>query len=213
MLKRPIDMNLQLFADGEVQDTHEEPEAQEAYEKIELTEEELQKKIESESDKKLDKALKTAREKWEKEFNEKLEKEKKEAERLAKLSEKERKEEELNKREEELNKRLAEIEKKELKTDAIAILNEKSLPAEFADLLLSENAEGTLENINKFEKSFNDAVAKKVKETLAGTPPKIKPNNSEVNPWSKEHYNLTEQGRLLKEDPEKAKLLMKQAKE
>ena len=32
------------------------------------------------------------------------------------------------------------------------------------------------------------------------------------NPWSKEHFNLTEQGRLLKEDPEKAKLLMAQAK-
>jgi len=30
------------------------------------------------------------------------------------------------------------------------------------------------------------------------------------NPWSKEHFNLTEQGRLLKEDPEKAKLLMTQ---
>lgn len=33
------------------------------------------------------------------------------------------------------------------------------------------------------------------------TPPGIK------NPWSKEHFNLTEQGRLLKEDPDLAKQL------
>jgi len=32
------------------------------------------------------------------------------------------------------------------------------------------------------------------------------------NPWSKEHFNLTEQGRLLREDPEKAKALMVSAK-
>lgn len=32
-----------------------------------------------------------------------------------------------------------------------------------------------------------------------------KKGNGEKNPWSKEHYNLTEQGRLLREDPELAK--------
>lgn len=33
-----------------------------------------------------------------------------------------------------------------------------------------------------------------------------------ANPWSKEHFNLTEQGRLLRDDPEKAKQLMSMAK-
>lgn len=31
------------------------------------------------------------------------------------------------------------------------------------------------------------------------------------NPWSKEHFNLTEQGRILKDDPELAKRMMAQA--
>ncbi|REJ22130.1 MAG: hypothetical protein C6W54_15030 [Bacillaceae bacterium] len=125
----------------------------------------MQKRIESETDKKLEKALKTARAKWEKEFQEKLEQEKKEAERLAKLSEKERKEEELKKREEELEKRLRELKRKELKADAITVLNEKQLPAQFADFLLAEN----VENINTFKKAFDEAVAEKVKEALPGS--------------------------------------------
>jgi chromosome segregation ATPase len=31
------------------------------------------------------------------------------------------------------------------------------------------------------------------------------------NPWSKDHYNLTEQGRILREDPERAKQLKAEA--
>lgn len=37
-------------------------------------------------------------------------------------------------------------------------------------------------------------------------------DKSKKNPWSKEHFNLTEQGRILKEDPELAKQLMAAAK-
>ncbi|MGD9678420.1 MAG: phage scaffolding protein [Vulcanibacillus sp.] len=36
--------------------------------------------------------------------------------------------------------------------------------------------------------------------------------NGQKNPWSKEHYNLTEQGKILKENPELAKQLIAQAK-
>lgn len=43
-------------------------------------------------------------------------------------------------------------------------------------------------------------------------PPSDKGGKSEPNPFSKEHLNLTEQGRLLKEDPELAKTLKAKAK-
>lgn len=179
--KFPLKLDLQFFAEpGEPGDPGNPPNPEptpEPTKKIELTEEELLKRIESETDKKLDKALKTARAKWEEEFKAKLEEEKKEAERLAKLSEKERKEEELKKREEELNKRLQELERKELKTEAIADLTKKGLPGEFADFVLAESAEKTLENINTFKKAFDEAVAEKVKEALAGKPPKVTMNN------------------------------------
>lgn len=214
----PLKLDLQFFAepgDGDPQDPPTDPpnDPQDPTKKIELTEEELAKKIESESDKKLEKALQTARAKWEKEFQEKLEQEKKEAERLAKLSERERKEEELKKREEEIEKRLRELELKELKTDAIADLNNKGLPSEFADFLLADDAEKTLENINRFKETFDKAVNEAVKERLRqDTPPAGGGNIADKNPFSKEHFNLTEQAKMLKENPALAKQLQAQAK-
>ncbi len=212
-----LKLDLQHFAadpgvDPQESNPTDPPEPGTELKKIELTEEELLKRIESESDKKLEKALKTARTKWEKEFHEKLEQEKKEAERLAKLSEKERKEEEMRKREEELEKRFKELERKELKADAIGVLTEKQLPTNFVDFLLADNAEKTLENINVFKSAFDEAVAAKVKEALAGNPPKKNPSgNNFKNPFSKAHFNLTEQAKLYKENPDLYKQLKAQA--
>ncbi len=42
-----------------------------------------------------------------------------------------------------------------------------------------------------------------------GNPPA--PGGVKKNPWSKEHFNLTEQGRILRKDPELAKRLQAQA--
>jgi len=41
----------------------------------------------------------------------------------------------------------------------------------------------------------------------------INKKNKTKNPWTKEHFNLTEQGKILKEDPELARTLIAQAKE
>ena len=41
---------------------------------------------------------------------------------------------------------------------------------------------------------------------------KSKVKSGMKNPWSQEHFNLTEQGRILREDPELAQSLMAQAK-
>jgi len=69
-------------------------------------------------------------------------------------------------------RRIAEIERKELKADAVADLSEKGLPADFADFLLADNAENTLENINTFKKAFDEAVNAAVKEQLRQETPK-----------------------------------------
>lgn len=210
-----LPFDLQFFAEGgegEGAGTGDSGEGGQESEKVELTAEELQKKIESESDKKLEKALKTAREKWQQEFQEKLEQEKKEAERLAKLSEKERKEEELSKREQEVADREAKLKQKELKADAVSVLADKTLPASFADFLLADDAEKTLENINNFKAAFDSAVNEAVKEKLRQDTPKAGGGSiTTKNPFSKEHFNLTEQGRLLKDDPELYKQLKAQA--
>lgn len=144
----------------------------EGFTKLEVTEEELQKKIEAESDRKLASALDKKQKEWEVQQEEAIRKALEEKERLSKLSEKERKDEELTKREKELAERLAKIERKELLADAVADLNKKDLPASFAEILLGENAEKTLENINNFKTAFDEAVNAAVKEKLRQeTPP------------------------------------------
>ncbi|MGF7014249.1 DUF4355 domain-containing protein [Ornithinibacillus bavariensis] len=211
----PLKLNLQFFAEsGDPQDPPADPPADPPTDpkKLELTEEELQRKIESESDRKLASALSKKQQEWDAQLQTKIDEAIKEQKRLSKLSEEERKNEELEQREKDLQKRLAELERKELRADAVADLKEKGLPSEFADFLLAENAEKTLENINSLKKTFDDAVNAKVKEALRqDTPPAGGSSLTNKNPFSKEHFNLTEQGRLLRENPELYKKLKAEA--
>lgn len=166
-----LPFDLQFFADDPPGDPagggNDDPPA-----KVELTQDELDKKIEAEADRKLASALKKKEDEWKVQTQQQIDAAIAEKERLSKLSEKERKDEELNQREKDIANRLAELERKELKADAIADLNKKELPSSFADFLLADNAENTLKNINTFKEAFDAAVNEAVKEKLRqDTPP------------------------------------------
>lgn len=130
----------------------------------------------SDVDREVSKAVQSALDKREAKHKEEMQKAIEDAiaekERLSKLSEKERQEEQLTQREKEIAEREAEIARKELKADAITDLNEKGLPSEFADILLGNDAETTLENINTFKTAFDSAVNAAVKEKLRQDTPK-----------------------------------------
>lgn len=197
-VKLPLKLDLQLFSDNlppEGEGDGEKAKDKQP-EKLELTSDELQKKIEAESDRKLASALQKKRGEWETELQSKIDEALKEKERLSKLSDKERKDEELNQREKELANRLAEIERKELKADAIADLTQKELPTSFADLLLAEDAEKTLKNINDFKTAFDEAVNAAVKEKLRQDTPKLGGiGGGNKNPSFKE---LAQENRIIK---------------
>lgn len=164
---KPLKMNLQHFAEPEdPKDPPADPPADPPGDERTPEQIEFDKKVEAESDRKLE----SAKKKWEKDHQEKIDKAVADAvaekERLSNLSEKERKDEELNQREKALEKRLADIERKELLADAASDLSKKDLPVEFAELLLGEDAEKTLENINNFKAAFDKAVNDAVKEKL-----------------------------------------------
>lgn len=123
-----FDLNLQLFADdGEgtsespANEKGEEEKGNEEEVKT-FTEEEVQARIQSESDKRVTETLKTARAKWEKEEAEA----KKEAERLQSLSQKEREEELKAKQLKELEETKAELERVYLEKDTIDRLAEEN---------------------------------------------------------------------------------------
>lgn len=137
------------------------------------TQDEVNKLLQSEADRRVTEALKTARAKWEKEFREKLEKEKKEAERLSKLSAEEREKELLKQKEQELAQKEKAIRMKELHLDTIEVLAEEGLPVGFAEFLIQNDAETTNENIKKFKKEWQEALSKAVDERIKGKSPRL----------------------------------------
>ena len=120
---------------------------------------------------KIDAALAAAKTKWEKEYQKKAAAEKKEAERLSKLSEDERKAAELENSRKELEAKEAELKKKELKLEMVKVLAERSIPVQFMDYLIAEDSESTLSRITTFEKEFKKAVEDGVNERLKGKAP------------------------------------------
>lgn len=172
---KPLQMNLQHFAEEDPPadlPADQDPPADDPNKDKTPEEIALEKKIEAESDRKLAKALEKKQKEWEAKQQEAIDNALAEKERLSKLSEKERESEKLTQREKDIATREAEIARKELRADAVSDLAEKELPADFADILLGEDAESTLENINNFKKQFDEAVNAAVKEKLRqDTPP------------------------------------------
>jgi len=136
-----------------------------------LTQEEFDKKLQSETDKRVQEALKTAQAKWEKDVEVKLEQARTEAERLAKLSADEKKAEEDKQRAKELADKDRELTMRELQLGAIDELNKRKLPVSFAKMLLGDTAEHTLEKITAFEKEYKEAIDAEVTARTKGRTP------------------------------------------
>ena len=115
--------------------------------------------------------LAEAKAKWDKEYQKKAAAEKKEAERLAKLSDDERRAAELDNSRKELEAKEAELKKKELKLEMVKVLADRKIPVQFMDYLIAEDSESTLSRITTFEKEFKKAVEDGVNERLKGKAP------------------------------------------
>jgi hypothetical protein len=113
----------------------------------------------------------------------------------------------------ELEKMKKENIMKEIKNQAILLLDSKKLPKEVLDFIVSDDLEKTKANIESFGNVFNPYIQSAVEERIKNgsyTPPKGDDSTTK-NPWSKEHFNLTEQGRLMTENPTLASQFMAQA--
>lgn len=73
-----------------------------------------------------------------------------------------------------------------------------------------DTAEEILEDVKTFKKAWDEALKVAVDQALMNSVDSPLGSNTtlpDVNPFAAETLNLTEQGRLLREDPEKAKAL------
>lgn len=143
------------------------------------------KDYQAEFDRKVAKALSTAKAKWESMTDEKLS----EAEKLSKMSKDEKAQYQLNKREKELQTKEQELNRKELMSTAKAQLSEAGVSTDLAELLNYTDAEACKKSIETLTQAFNKAVEKAVEGKLKGssTMQKAEDNNT-----------LSEEERILK---------------
>lgn len=136
------------------------------------TEADFQSKLQSETDKRVTQALKTAQEKWQADYEKKLQSEKDEASRLAKMSADERAKEEFKKERETFESEREKYQRERLEFECAKQLGENELPVSFSAWLTGNDAETTKSNFEKFKDEFSKAVQAAVENRVKGTPPK-----------------------------------------
>ena len=160
-------MNLQLFAEPEPAPDPQPTEPTPPEPPKTFTEDEVKAQVQAETDRKVTKALETARVKWAEEEQARV----KQAEELAKLSEKERIAKEL-----EIQRNEFEAEKSKFQRERLTLQTEKDLiskdmPAEFAQFVVADTAEQTLININTLQASWQAAIEKAIDDKVKGRTP------------------------------------------
>lgn len=148
-------------------------------------------------------------------LREKLEKLKK-----TKLSAEEIAEEERREKETALAEREAAVKAAENRMFALKQIKKIGLDSgdetaiQIVDLVMGEDEDAISENVSALKKLVDSLVAVEVDKAFKSTgrvPGKGKSGGTQNNPFSKDTYNLTEQMRLLQENPELAKQLKMEA--
>lgn len=159
------------------------------------TQAELDAKIESEADRRVTKALKTAKAEWLKEQQTIIEKEKDEAAKLAKMTEADRQKAQLEKDRQEFQEEREKFMRNKLELEVVKQLAEEGLSPTFATFLMGADAEESTDNIKAFKKAFDEAVEEGVKQVIKGRTPKA----NEANKLSKEDIlKMTNRSERLK---------------
>ena len=162
------------------------------------TQEEVLALLQSESDKRVQQALKTQAKKYEKQLS------------LSKLDGDEREKAEKDSRIAELEERLAQYEIEKNRSELKSVLSSRGLSAEFADIIvINDDIEASQANIDKLDKLFKKAVKDEIEKRLAGNAPKgnLGGATAEYTKENAKKMSLAEMNKLAKADPDKFKAL------
>lgn len=117
-------------------------------------------------------------------FRQEIEAERNEAERLAKMSASEREIELLRKDREKFEAEKQQFARERMLMETNKQMIQRNLPTDFAEYLLSDSAEKTLDNINQFQKTWDAAINDAVNSKLAGTSPTLPEQDNKQTTFS-----------------------------
>lgn len=130
-----------------------------------------EKEHQAEFDRRVNKALDTARGKWEQDKEAAVAAARTEAEKLAKMSAEDKARHAQETREKALADKEAAVTRRELRAQALEALAEKGLPKELAGLLVYTDADACGASLASVEGVFREAVQAAVVERMKGTTP------------------------------------------
>lgn len=163
-----------------------------------FTREEVLALVQSESDKRVTAALKTAQKKFDKQLS------------LSKLDDSEREKAEKDELIAELREQLAQMNTERNRSDLKSVLSSRGLSAEFADIVvINDDIEASQANIDKLDKLFKAAVKAEVEKRLAGNAPKGNGMTAmgEITPEQFKKMSLSQQAMLANSNPDLYKKL------
>lgn len=167
-----------------------------------FTQEEVDKMLQAETDRRVTAALKKQQKKFEAE--------KSEAAKLASMNEEQKKEFEFNKKVKELEEREREFNIMQNKLEASKVMTDKGLPITFVDYIVAEDAETMMNNITSFEKEWKAAIADAVSARLGADSQTPKTKTVSQTGLSSEEFkklSVAQQAEIYKTNPELYKQL------
>ena len=151
----------------EIEQTTQEAEADNAAEKIELTQRELDSKIDAEADRRMDKVLSKKQAEWDKELQKRLAEAENKGAQYAQMTAEEKAKAEMQQRLEELEQREQAIKQRELSASVASDLAEQGLPVELADNLTAIGDPAAIKEwVSTIKDTISTAVNEQVKERL-----------------------------------------------
>lgn len=160
-------------------------------ETVTMTKEELEKLINSNADRRVSQALKTA------------EKKQKESEKLKSMSDAERYQYELDEREKKIEEKERALALADMTNTASKILSEKGLSLDLVKFVVNEDGDVTNDNIKLLEKAFKASVKAEVEKRLGQqTPTKNLAPDGSVSREQFLKMTLAERQKLATENPE-----------
>lgn len=131
-----------------------------------------EQEFQSEVDRRVTEALKTAKAGWDKENEQKIQSERDEAARMATMSADERARAEMEKRQKAFDAERNQYLSEKMEFEAAKELSKHKLPLSFAKLLSGGDIDDTMSNIENFKQEFLKAVEAALSERLKGSTPK-----------------------------------------
>lgn len=151
--------------------------------------------FQSEFDRRVSRALETARGKWAQETERKIEQARAAAEARARMTGEERMAHDFAERQKQLEAREQQILRRELQADAMRMLQERGLPAELAGAVNYASAESLQASLDAAETAFRSAVQSGVEQRLRGSIPAVVPRTASEPESDADYYARTRPGR------------------